>query len=113
MERYELCEGGYVLYVAGVRALQTDVVALLFDARCGRLLTHGDPASVRRECDALRAMGACSGLVLIEGEPSLAALNGAVSGRLALHDLHVAFSEAAAERLARALLIRLSQPRMT
>jgi hypothetical protein len=113
MERYELCAGRYVLYVAGVRALQTDVVALLFDARGGRLLTHGDPASVRRECDALRAMGGCNGLVLIEGEPALAALNGAVSGRLALQDLHVAFSEAAAERLTQSLLTRLSQPRMT
>jgi hypothetical protein len=112
MERYEEEAGRYVLYLGGVRALATDVVALLVDAWTGRVVTHGDPASVRRECDALRALGAESWL-LLEGRPALETLNRALAGKVELHELHLAFTRTAAARLAEALIARLSRRRMT
>lgn len=54
MERYEEEDGRYVLYVGIVRTATSEHVALLVDAERGRLVTHGDPQSVRRELDALQ-----------------------------------------------------------
>src|SRR3712207_7278831 len=48
---------------------RSDVVALLVDAWTGRVVTHGDPRTVRREYDALRAVGetqAAEGYLLLD-----------------------------------------------
>lgn len=114
MERYEQENERYVLYLDGVRALATDVVALLIDAWTGRVITHGDPRSVRREYDALRAIAASSdGWLLLEGRPALTALNRALDGKLELHELHLAFTRSTARRLADALIERLSRKPLT
>jgi hypothetical protein len=115
MERYGKEDGRYVLYVGGMRVAATERVALLVDAGRGRLITHGDPSSVRRELDALRAIdpeGACDWL-LLEGRPALAALNRALRGEADIHDLHLAFTQAGAQRLAGELIARLRQRRRT
>lgn len=109
MERYERRNGRYVLYLDGMQALQTEVVALLIDAQLGRLVTHGDPASVRKECDGLRALTQPGRWLLLEGKPSLRALNCALAGKLDLRDLHQAFSSGTAEALARELIARVSR----
>lgn len=115
MERYESEDGRYVLYVGGMRAAASDRVALLVDAERARLVTHGDPHSVRGELDALRAMDpeSAAGWLLLEGRPALAALNRALSGDVNIHDLHLAFTQSSAQRLAGELIARLRQRRMT
>lgn len=115
MERYENEDGRYVLYVGGMRAAATERVALLVDAERGRLITHGDPRSVRRELDALRAMEpeSTAGWLLLEGRPALAALNRALHGHVDLQDLHLAFARSSAQRLAGELIARLRQRRLT
>jgi hypothetical protein len=115
MERYEEEEGCYVLYVGSVRAAESENVALLVDAERGCLLTHGDPASVRQELDALRALApdGAGALLLLEGRPALAALNKALRGQICIHELHLAFTRSYAERVARELITRLRQGRMT
>ena len=52
MERYEEEDGRYVLYPGGVRFAASDSVALLIDADSGKLITHGEPHSVRRGFDS-------------------------------------------------------------
>jgi hypothetical protein len=115
MERYEEEDGRYVLYVGGMRAGATERVALLLDAELGRLVTHGDPPSVRRELDALRAVDPerTAGWLLLEGRPALAALNRALRGDVDIHQLHLAFTQASAQRLAGELIARLRHRRMT
>lgn len=115
MERYEHEAGRYVLYVGAVRTAECEDVALLVDAERGCVLTHGDPASVRRELDALRAMApdGAGALLLLEGRPALAALNKALAGHVCIHELHLAFTRSHAERVARELIARLRQRRMT
>jgi hypothetical protein len=115
MERYENENGRYVLYVGGVRVGASERVALLLDAERGRLITHGEPASVRRELDALRAVEPerTIGWLLLEGRPTLAALNRALRGDLDIHELHLAFTHTAAQRLAGELIARLRQRRLT
>ena len=115
MERYESEDGRYVLYVGGMRAAASDRVALLVDAERARLITHGDPRSVRGELDALRAMDpdSAAGWLLLEGRPALAALNRALSGDVNIHDLHLAFTQSSAQRLTGELIARLRQRRMT
>lgn len=114
MERYEQENERYVLYLDGVRAYATDVVSLLVDAWTGRVITHGEPCSVRREYDALRALAApADGLLLLEGRPALTALNRALEGKLQIHELHLVFTRISALRLAEALLQRLSQRPLT
>ena len=115
MERYEYVDGRYVLYVGSMRAAETERVALLVDAERGRLITHGEPASVRRELDALRAVEPerTVGWLLLEGQPTLAALNRALRGDLDIHELHLAFTQTAAQRLAGELIARLRQRRLT
>jgi hypothetical protein len=56
MERYAHESGRYVLYIGALRGAASERVALLVDPEAGRLITHGEPASVRRELDALRAV---------------------------------------------------------
>jgi hypothetical protein len=109
MERYEEQAGRYVLYVGGMRVSATESVALLVDAERGRLV------SVRRELDALRAIDPerTAGWLLLEGRPALAALNRALRGNMNIHELHLAFTQASAERLAGELIARLRQRRMT
>jgi hypothetical protein len=115
MERYEYEDGRYVLYVGGMRSAATERVALLLDAEQGRLITHGDPRSVRDELDALRAFDPerSAAWLLLEGRPALAPLNRALGGDVDIHDLHLAFTQASAQRLAGELLARLRDRRMT
>lgn len=115
MERYEHEDGRYVLYVGALRATATDRVAVLIDAEHDRLVTHGDPRSVRGELDALRAVepDGTAGWLLLEGRPALAPLNRALAGDVNIHDLHLAFTQASAQRLAGELMARLRQRRMT
>lgn len=115
MERYEQENGRYVLYIGSTRAAVTRHVALLVDSLTGSLITHGDPRSVRRELDALRATApeATAGLLLLEGQPELAALNRALRGEVDVHDLHLSFLKASARRLTGELIARLRQRRMT
>ena len=115
MEHYEYVDGCYVLHVGGMRAAETERVALLVDAEHGRLITHGDPSSVRAELDALRAVEPerTAGWLLLEGRPALAPLNRALSGDVNIHDLHLAFTQASAQRLAGELIARLRHRRMT
>jgi hypothetical protein len=115
MERYEYRDGCYVLFVGGMPAAQTERVALLVDAERGRLVTHGDPRSVRAELDALRAVEPerTAAWLLLEGRPALAALNRALDGDVNIHDLHLAFTQASAQRLAGELIARLRSRRMT
>jgi hypothetical protein len=115
MERYEVEDDRYVLYLDEVRAPAIEHVALLIDAERGRLLTHGDPACVRRELDALRAMEPCgaSPWLLLEGRPALQALNRALRGEIDIHELHLAFTRSSAQRVASELIRRLRQPRLT
>lgn len=112
MERYEEEDGRYVLYVGTVRTATSEHVALLVDAERGRLVTHGDPQSVRRELDALRAAApACTrAWLLLEGRPAIGPLNRALRGEVNLHDLHLAFTKSAAQRLTRELIARLQKP---
>jgi hypothetical protein len=116
MERYEEQGGRYVLYLDAARIAAMDVVALLIDAQGGRLITHGDPRSVRREFDALRVAQppeSTAGWLLLEGRPAIAALNRALRGKIDLHDLHLAYTRTCAQRLTRELIARLMQRRMT
>ena len=98
-----------------MRVSATERVALLVDAERGRLVTHGDPLSVRRELDALRVIDPerTAGWLLLEGRPALAALNRALRGDVDIHELHLAFTQASAQRLAGELIARLRQRRMT
>lgn len=116
MERYEESDGRYVLYVESVRTLETECVALLVDLVLGKLITHGDPRSVRCEYDALRRVTRpelTEGWLLLEGRPALAALNRALHGPLDVEALHLAFTRGAAKRIADALLARLKKGEWT
>ena len=115
MERYAEEDGRYVLYIGEVRAAASERIALLVDAEEGRLVTHGEPRSVRRELDALRAADPerTAGWILLEGRPALATLNRALQGKVDVHELHLAFTQASARRLAGELIARLRQRRMT
>ena len=115
MECYDSEDGRYVLYVGGMRVSATERVALLVDAERGRLVTHGDPLSVRRELDALGVIDPqrTAGWLLLEGRPALAALNRALRGNVDIHELHLAFTQASAQRLAGELIARLRQRGMT
>ena len=115
MEHYAHEDGRYVLYVGALRGRASDRVALLVDPEAGRLITHGEPCSVRAELDALRAADPqrAANWILLEGQPALEALNRAVRGQLDIHDLHLAFTQASAQRLAGELIARLRQRRMT
>ncbi len=111
MERYEEHDGCYVLYIGKVKIATSERVAVLVDAERSRLITHGDPHAVRRELDALRAVEPqrTAAWLLLEGRPALAALNRALLGDVDIHDLHLAFTQASARRLAGELMTRLRQ----
>ena len=115
MERYAYEDGRYVLYIGMLRALTSERVALLIDLEAARLITHGDPASVRVELDALRTADPerTANWILLEGRPALGALNRAVRGQVELHDLHLSFTQASAKRLTGELMARLRHRRMT
>ena len=116
MERYEDDDGRYALYLDDLKLPSTEVVALLVDAHEGRLITHGEPRTVRREFDAMRSSQPperTAGWLLLEGRPCLAALNRALRGKIDFHELHLAFTGGSAQRLARELLARLGHRRMT
>ena len=115
MERYAHEKGRYVLYIGALRGRASERVALLVDPEAGRLITHGEPSSVRGELDALRAVDPhrTANWILLEGRPALAALNRAVRGQVDLHDLHLAFTQASAQRLTSELIARLRQRRKT
>lgn len=115
MERYEHEGGRYVLYVGGIRAVATDRVALLLDAEHGRLITHGDPRSVRAELDGLCALDPehTAAWLLLEGRPALATLNRALRGDVDIHDLHLGFTQSSAQRLTGELIARLRYRRLT
>ena len=113
VERYEMENGHYVLYYDGVRMLETAVVAVLVDTRASSLVTHGDPRTVRHECDRLRAMhGEDTAWLLLEGRPLLPGLNNALAGRVDLLDLNHCFVVGTCQevaRQARELLARLTR----
>jgi hypothetical protein len=115
MERYAYEGGRYVLYVGRLRGRASERVALLIDPEAGCLITHGEPGSVRAELDALSAVDPqrTANWILLEGRPALGALNRAVRGQVELHDLHLSFTQASAQRLAGELIARLRQRRMT
>ena len=115
MERYVLEGGRYVLYIGALRGATSERVALLIDPAAGRVVTHGEPYSVRAELDALCAADPqrATNWILLEGRPALPALNRAVRGEVDLHDLHLAFTQASAQRLTGELIARLRQRRMT
>jgi hypothetical protein len=70
---------------------------------------------VRRELDALHVIDPerTVGWLLLEGRPALAALNRALRGDVDIHELHLAFTQASAQRLAGELIARLRRRRMT
>ena len=115
MEHYAYEGGRYVLYIGTVRGGASERVALLIDPEAGRLITHGEPACVRAELDALRAIDPqrTANWILLEGRPALGALNRAVRGQVELHDLHLSFTQASAQRLTGELIARLRQQRLT
>jgi hypothetical protein len=115
MERYEECDGSYVLYVGGIKTATSERIAILLDAEGGCLITHGEPQEVRRELDALRAVDPqrTAAWMLLEGRPAIAALNRALLGDINIHDLHLAFTQDTARRLARELIARLRDGRKT
>ena len=115
MERYAHESGRYVLYIGALRGAASERVALLVDPEAGRLITHGEPASVRRELDALRAVDPrrTANWLLLEGRPALDALKRALRGDVNIHDLHLAFTQASAQRLTGELIARLRQRRKT
>jgi hypothetical protein len=115
MERYEECNGSYVLYVGGMKTATSERIAILLDAERGCLITHGDPHEVRRELDALRAVEPqrTAAWLLLEGRPALAALNRALLGDVDIHDLHLAYTQDTARRLASELIARLRDGRKT
>lgn len=113
MEHYEYAGGRYSLYCDDIRVLETDAIAVLLDLRRARILTHGDPGSVRRELDRLRALageGESPAWVLLEGQPCIATLNRALAAATAqvllLHRAFLADSHAQARRIARECIER-------
>lgn len=123
IERYELEEGGYALYIERTRLFVTPTVAILVDPIAGMLVTHGPPGVVREEFDALRRMGPTSagesaaalpGCLILEGSPPLEILNEALRGGKAVVELCACLereNRPAAERAARALLYRARRTR--
>lgn len=118
-ERYAIENDRYVLYLGALRAYCTDVVALLIDTRLQRLITHGDPASVRRELDEMREVLRFSGAprydrdwLLVEGRPELDWLNAALADPCNIEGLDLAFQRPAemhASDAARNLIERVSR----
>lgn len=81
-ERYAWEDGRYALYVEGVRLFAIPRVAVLLDLRLATLVTHGDPAAVRRELQELQRVSMTAGLaryeahwLLLEGRPQIDDLN--------------------------------------
>jgi len=104
-ERYAIEHGLYVLYVGGDRVLATRAVAALIDTRLGMLITHGDPASVRREVDEMRQILRAAespdfdeDWLLLEGRPRLEQLNAVLSDAGSVEELKEAFAGEAARR---------------
>lgn len=118
-ERYAIENDRFVLYLGPVRALCTEAVALLIDTRLQRLITHGDPGSVRRELDEMREVLRISGAprydrdwLLVEGRPDLQWLNAALADPCSIGGLDLAFQRPAVERAtdaARHLIDRVSR----
>lgn len=118
-ERYVLEDDRYVLYLGSSRALSTDVVAVLIDIRLPMLITHGDPASVRRELDEMRAVlrTSCApryerDWLLLEGRPDLDWLNRALAQPGRIDGFGKAFAHSSAPcatDIARRLLERVSR----
>ncbi len=104
-EHYAIEHGLYVLYVGGARVLATRAVAALIDTRLGMLITHGDPASVRREVDEMRQIlrlakspGFDEDWLLLEGRPRLDQLNAVLSDAGSVEELKEAFTGEAMRR---------------
>ena len=118
-ERYVLERDRYVLYLGGDRVLATDIVAVLLDTRLATLITHGDPASVRRELDEMREVLRASRAphderdwLLLEGRPDIAWLNRLVAHPSALAGIDHAFTigqGSSAQNIARRLLERVAR----
>ena len=119
LEHYELEEGGYALYVEQTRLFVTPTVAVLIDPAGDILVTHGPPAVVREEFDALRrfladdeyAPGVAEHCVMIEGSPPLEVINLALRSAEAVPELRRCLQSedsGAAARCAAALLQRVT-----
>ena len=119
LERYVLERGEYVLYIGRARAFSTPTVAVLIDTRLRRLVTHGDPPTVRLEVDRLRAMQPPTSAaphdqewLLLEGRPRIDALNRALHDVTDMQSVNEAFASAAerdAMVMARLLIARASR----
>jgi hypothetical protein len=118
-ENYVMEDDRFVLYVGSSRVLSTDAIAVLVDTRLGMIITHGDPESVRRELDEMRALLRTSRApqyeedwLLLEGHPDIQWLNTALRSPAPLVDLERAFagkSMRSAADLTRRLLERVSR----
>jgi len=99
LEHYVMESGRYVLYIGRSRILASSTIAVLLDTRLGRLITHGDPQTVRRELDAMRQASCEPGAgapdrdwLLLEGHPRLEPLNRALRGCGGLRGIRQAFA---------------------
>lgn len=118
-ERYVLEQDHYVLYLGTMRALSTETVALLIDTRLQMLITHGDPASVRRELDEMRDVLRASRApqyekdwLLLEGRLDINWLNGVLRDPGSVGCIEGAFAPQRVERandIAQRLLDRVSK----
>jgi hypothetical protein len=95
------------------------MVAVLIDTRLPMLITHGDPASVRRELDEMREVLRASRAphyendwLLLEGRPDVAWLNRVIAHPGDLAGIERAFSAGrnpSARDIARGLLERIAR----
>ena len=119
MERYIIQNGCYVLYFEATRILATEVVSLIIDTALDRVVTHGDPVSVRCELDHLRAAASRCGVppadqpwMLLEACPPVDHLNDVLAGCRSPHELRGLASLPRREKaleLARATLSRIAR----
>jgi len=115
-ERYVLEQDHYVLYLGAMRALSTETVALLIDTRLQMLITHGDPASVRRELDEMRDVLRASRApryekdwLLLEGRPDIDWLNRVLRDPGSVGRIDGAFAPQRAGDIAQRLIARASK----
>ena len=119
LEQYVMEDGRYVLYVGRARILASRTIAVLLDTRLRRLITHGDPQTVRAELDAMRQVSCEPGArapdrdwLLVEGHPRLEPLNRALRGCGGVRCIREAFAGSTrqvAHEATHALLQRLAR----
>jgi hypothetical protein len=121
IEHYAFERNRYVLFVAGLKVLETAQVAVLLDQRLGALVTHGAPELVRRELDELKRLARIARMrhyegdwLLLEGLPAVDDLNRVlqIPDDIAVHkEAFLAPEERTALRSACSLLARIGARR--